>query len=222
MLVPEIWCRMSVGEREPSFLIENGYLEKINDFAHEGREVLASRLGYRITSRFVDHYLGRIFETPNTVFTEEMLRPELQDIDAFAAGVAAIVEAQTRVAKSYFEDGSVDAACPPLHALLHIMVYGKYSGMELSHPSVRKLFTRQYLIESDWYRERLETKQRRDLALLRRYERALESATARGRNLPERYREVLRERLEHVGSTAYLANLSGTLGADPFHLQMSR
>jgi hypothetical protein len=222
MLVPEIWCRMSVAERDPQYLIREGYLEPVHNFEHAGRAVLASRLGYRITSRFVDHFLGRIFENPNTVFTDEMLRPELQDRDAFAAGVDAIVEAQTRVAASYFEDGSVEAACPPLHALLHIMVYGKYSGMDLSHPNVRKLFTREALLESDWYRERLETKQRRDLALLRRYERSLESAGQRGRPQPESLRQWLRERLEHVGSSAYVAELVGTLGADPLHLQMSR
>ncbi len=37
MLVPEIWCRMRVFEREPRFLIENGYLEKVEDFEFEGR-----------------------------------------------------------------------------------------------------------------------------------------------------------------------------------------
>ncbi|HEY5958627.1 MAG TPA: hypothetical protein VIV60_18830, partial [Polyangiaceae bacterium] len=222
MLVPEIWCRMSVTERDPRYLIDAGYLEKLQDFELEGRTVLASRLGYRITSRFVDHFLGRIFETPNTVFTEGMLRPELQDPQAFAAGIDAIVETQTRVATSYFEDGSVEAACPPLHALLHIMVYGKYSGMDLSHPNVRKLFTRQALLESDWYRERLETKQRRDLALLRRYERTHEASGQRGRPQPESLRQWLRERLEHVSSPAYVTELIGTLGADPLHLQISR
>ena len=32
MLVPEIWCRMRAPERDPQFLIENGYLEKVDDF----------------------------------------------------------------------------------------------------------------------------------------------------------------------------------------------
>lgn len=49
MLVPEIWCRMKVVERDPKFLIERGYLEKLEDFEYEGRKALASRLGYRIT-----------------------------------------------------------------------------------------------------------------------------------------------------------------------------
>ena len=45
-----------------------------------GGRVLASRLGYRITSLFADRFLGRIFETPDAVFPEEMLRPEKQDL----------------------------------------------------------------------------------------------------------------------------------------------
>lgn len=222
MLVPEIWCRMKVHERDPGHLIQNGYLEKLDDFEFEGRHVLASRLGYRITSRFVDHFLGRIFETPSAVFTEEMLRPERQEPASFAAGVDAIVEAQTRVARSYFDDGSVEAACPPLHALLHIMVYGTYSGMKLEHPKVRELFSRQYLVQSDWYRERLETKQRRELTRLHRHERAFELAAERGRQVPEPQTERLREQLARVNSKEYVASLVGTLGADPFHLQISR
>jgi hypothetical protein len=223
MLVPEIWCRMKVEERNPTYLIGHGFLEKVEDFEFEGRRVLASRLGYRITSRFVDHFLGRLFETPNSVFTEEMLQPEKQDLAAFVAGVEAIVDAQTRVAKSYFDDGSVEAACPPLHALLHIMVYGNYSGMDLYHPKIRNLFSRSTMLESDWYRERLETKQRRDVALWRRHEQALEAATRCGRGvdlLP--LRNVVRDQLARLNSPDYLKELVGTLGADPFHLQLSR
>src|SRR6185436_4372598 len=123
LLVPEIWCRMRVAERDPEYLIGNGFLEKIGDLERNGRAVLASRLGYRITSLFVDRFLGRIFETPGTVFTQEMLCPELQDMDLFVAGVDAILDSQRRVAANYFADGSIAGACPPLKALLHIMAY---------------------------------------------------------------------------------------------------
>jgi hypothetical protein len=223
MLVPEIWCRMTVAERDPKFLIENGYLEPVSDFEFEGRKVLASRLGYRITARFLDHFLGRLFETPNVVFTEDMLRPEKQDLAAFAAGVDAIVDAQTRVAKTYFDDGSVEAACPPLQALLHIMVYGNYSGMTLDHPTIRRLFSREALLTSDWYRERLETKRRRDVALWRRHESALEAAPRDQRGGAQELRRcTIRDQLAHLNSPDYLNELVGTLGADPFHLQMSR
>ena len=79
LLVPEIWCRMRVAERDPQFLIDQGFLERVDDFELNGRTVLASRLGYRITPLFVDRFLGRIFETPGSVFPEEILRPEKQD-----------------------------------------------------------------------------------------------------------------------------------------------
>jgi phosphoenolpyruvate carboxykinase (diphosphate) len=191
MLVPEIWCRMRVAERDPRFLIEGGYLEKVEDFTFEGRRVLAGRLGYRITVAFADRFLGRIFETPDSVFPPEMLRPELQDLGMFAAGVDAIVESQRRVAASYFEDGSVEAACPPLRALLEIMVHGSYRAMGTEHPEIRGMFTREALLASDWYAERLRTKQQRDIALWQRHVRALEDFRASERELTSPRREKL-------------------------------
>jgi hypothetical protein len=229
MLVPELWCRMRDAERDPGFLIENGFLEKLQDFYLGERKVLASRLGYRITARFAEIFLGRIFEAPDTVFTEEILRPEKQDPEAFAAGVEAIVESQRSVALHYLADGSVDAACPPLKALLHIMAKGNYEGMDLDSPELRRMFTRDYLLASDWYRERLHVKQQRDIALWQRHLAALEAfCSTGGRAHPmqplrvEPLLEAAREQLARVSARAYLAELTGTLGADPFHLQMRR
>ena len=226
MLVPEIWCRMRVAERDPRFLLEKGYLEKVNDFEFEGRTVLASRLGYRITYLFMDHFLGRIFETPNAVFTEEMLQPEKQDLAVFVSGVHSIVEAQTRVARYYFQDGSVDAACPPLKALLHIMANGAYEGKRLNDPEIRRLFTREALLESDWYQERLRTKQDRDMALWRRHLASLEayrSQAAAQRKPPFDFEKRLAaalHQMDRVSAPRYLVELAGTIGADPFRLQM--
>src|SRR6266566_1537916 len=155
---------MRVFEREPRFLIENGYLEKVEDFEYEGRCVPASRLGYRITASFVDRFLGRIFEMPGAVFPEEPLRPEKQGLDVFVSGVDAIVEAQRAVAMNYFEDGSIEAACPPIKALLHIMAFGGSPAA-----SLRAMFTRESLLASDWYAERLRAKQAIDLALWTRH-----------------------------------------------------
>src|SRR5688572_24586964 len=56
MLIPELWSRMEEWERDPKDMIENGYLEKCEDFEHDGKKVIASRLGYRITREFVVHY----------------------------------------------------------------------------------------------------------------------------------------------------------------------
>jgi hypothetical protein len=226
---------MRVAERDPEYLIHSGFLEKVEDQEMDGRRVLASRLGYRITSLFVDRFLGRIFETPSAVFTQEMLRPELQDMGLFAAGVDAIVESQRRVASLYFEDGSVEAACPPLKALLHIMVCGSYEGNTIDDPRIRGMFTRESLLASDWYRERLRVKQSRDIALWKRHLKSLEgfrSANEEGAypdalndslndtlNIHERFSAAQRQ-LARVSAGAYLEELVGTIGADPFHLQM--
>ena len=88
LLVPEIWCRMRVHERDPRVPDRATATWKRSRISSiDGRTVLASRLGYRITALFVDRFLGRIFETPDAVFPEEMLRPEKQDLASFAAGV---------------------------------------------------------------------------------------------------------------------------------------
>ena len=129
---------------------------------------------------FVDRFLGRLFETPDVVFTEEMLRPEKQSLELFAAGVDAIVEAQRRVALNYFEDGSVEAACPPLKALLHIMAHGEYEGWAWRTLRFRGLFGREAVLESDWYQERLRCKQERDVALWQRHLAALEQFQGSG------------------------------------------
>jgi hypothetical protein len=219
LLVPEIWCRMRVQERDPQFLIRHGYLEPVCDFCLDGRTILASRLGYRITTLFVDRFLGRLFETPDAVFTESMLRPEKQDLTMFAAGVESIVEAQTRVAKQYFEDGSVEAACPPLQALLHIMACGNYRGKQVDDPAVRAMFTRESLLASDWYAERLRSKQTRDVALWQRHVAALERAVSTPEvDVAFRLSEA-RKQLARVSAAEYLKELEGTIGADPFHGQ---
>jgi hypothetical protein len=213
MLVPEVWCRMRVYEREPKFLIDRGLLERVEDFEFEGRTVLASRLGYRITASFVDRFLGRIFEMPGSVFPEELLRPEKQDLKNFAAGVEAICEAQRLVALNYFEDGSVNAACPPIRALLYIMAHGHFEGKGVDDPAIRGMFTREALLASDWYAERLATKQSRDVALWTRHVAALKAA-AGADGLPAAVQELAR-----AGSAEYLVELRGTIGADPFHDQ---
>jgi hypothetical protein len=220
ILVPELWCRMRVEERDPRFLIEKGYLEKVEDFCMDGRVVLASRLGYRITPRFADVFLGRIFETPDAVFPEELLRPERQDLAMFASGVDAIVESQRRVAQAYFEDGGVEDACPPLRALLEIMVHGTYQGMTLQDPCLRAQFTREAVLASDWYRQRLRTRQRKETELWERHLRALEEFRASQLEIPpqldlEARLRVAQDTLARVSSPAYLNELTGTIGADP-------
>lgn len=220
LLIPEIWARLSASERQPEYLIKHGFLESLSDFEHNGRIVLASRLGYRITSQFVHGLMGKIFDNPFAVFTDEILQPERQDMEVFVDGVNNIVETQQRVAQQYLDDGSIQDACPPLYALLHIMADGHYQGMDAHHPDIRAMFTRDYLLSSDWYRERLEIKQQRDVALWQRHVDYLESMVQDASNdsqttdLWQRLQKA-KQKLDRMGSSEYLQSLVGTLGADP-------
>ena len=222
LLVPEVWCRMSPQERDPRFLIEQGHLEKCENLQFNGQTVLAARLGYRITQRFVHAFFGRVFNHPGAVFTDEMLRPELQDMAVFADGIDNIVSTQQRIASLYFEDGSVEQACPPLHALLHIMRHETWQGKGLEHPDVRRLFTREYLLASDWYAARLKARQAVESRLWQRHVRYLERFLSKPNYAEEAVRLGIddrlaraREELARAESPALLAKLAGTLGAEP-------
>jgi hypothetical protein len=213
---------MDARERDPAFLIREGHLEPLVDFTHEGAPVLASRLGYRVTAKFVRTFLGRIFDYPARVFDEAFLRPETQDLGAFVDGVHNITEAQQWVARQYFDDGSIAWAAPPLAALLHIMAEGSFEGMSVQAPEVRRLFARDALIASDWYRDRLSAKQGADIALWRRHLAYLDQASAAGAagagglesELPRR-RAYAAAELERVSAPGYLDELVGTIGLDP-------
>jgi hypothetical protein len=222
LIVPEVFCRMIPEERDPKFLIANHYLDKLKDFEHNGKKVLASRLGYRINARFIHYFFGRVFNHPHAVFTDAMLRPELQDKDIFADGMDNIVATQKRVAKMYFDDGSIAQACPPLKALLHIMLNDEWDGKGLDHPEFRKLFTREYLMASDWYAARLAAKQKVDRKLWKRHveylnhflRRPSHEDIAASLGVGDRLARA-RKILEEVESSDYLKKLSGTLGAEP-------
>ena len=229
LLVPEIWCRMRVAERDPQFLIDERLLEKVEDFAFEGRKCWPAAWAIASPRRSSIVFWAASSKRPDAVFPEEMLRPEKQDLAMFAAGVDAIVEAQRRVALNYFEDGSVEAACPPLKALLHIMAHGSYEGRELASPQFRGLFEREAVLASDWYAERLRVKQQRDIALCSKHATALmkfrQSATQSGVacdfDIEERMKAAAAQ-LDRVSSPAYLDELRGTIGADPFRDQIGR
>jgi hypothetical protein len=224
LLIPEIWCRLFPQERDPNRMIEAGHLEKLEDYIFGGERILASRLGYRITSKFVRTFFGRVFDNPTAVFTEDILKPETQDPKVFADGVSNIVEAQRLSAQAYFDDGSIEDACPPLRALLTIMAFGQWHGKEVHHPDVRNLFTREALLGSDWYGQRLRVKQERDVELWRRHVRSLSEFLSLPSHGDEARRLGIRERLEHaraelerVSGEGYLRELYGTIGADPIH-----
>jgi hypothetical protein len=75
-LMPEIWCRLAPQERDAKWLIERGSSGTGAGLRiRRAAKVLASRLGYRITPRFMHAFLGKIFDDPVGVFDDAMLRP---------------------------------------------------------------------------------------------------------------------------------------------------
>src|SRR5512137_1375246 len=152
-----------------------------------------------------------------------MLKPETQDLASFVDGVDNVYEAQQRVAQIYFQDGSINDACPPLKALIHIMANGNFEGKTINDPAIRSMFTRDYLLQSDWYQERLRIKQQRDCLLWQQHcdyilQRISETEQA------DAFHQVLIQKLSEaermlveVSLPSYLESLQGTLGADWVH-----
>ncbi len=221
LLVPEIWCRLKPEERDPEQLIAAGYLEKCPDVEHKGQKIPSSILGYRISDRFVRTYFGRVFANPASVFTEEMLKPEMQDMEAFAEGMDNIIGVHERVAKSYMADGTIEGACPPLKALLEIMAEGNFAALE--DEAFRKQFTREALIESDWYKARLAQRQQVEVSLWERHIAYLEGFMEKATHQNVIGKLGIQEKLDHAKKTLAiyrseenLKKLVGTLGTDPY------
>ena len=102
------------------------------------------------------------------------------------------------------------------------MLHDQWEGKDLNHPDVRRLFTRENLIESDWYAARLKAKQAVDRKLWKRHIEYLDKFQKRPTHIDETIRLNIASRLSHartmlatVDAAAYLDSLSGTLGAEP-------
>jgi hypothetical protein len=222
LLIPELWCRLKSSERSASALIKAGHLERVHDFEHQGRIVQASRLGWRITSKFLHDYFGRIFDNGTAVFEESVLKPETQDLAIFVDGVDNIVEAHRSVAQAYLADGSWKDACPPLQGLLHIMATGTWNGKNETDPAFRAQFSRAALLQSDWYKARIEHQQRLDIDGWHDRVRYLNAFLDKPENRGHATRldiagrlEQAQRMLEKVSSPSWRDRLVGTIGADP-------
>lgn len=220
-LVPEVWCRMAPDERSPEWLIEQECLERVPQVSDAaGQPIKSSRLGFRITRRFVRRYFGRIFDNPDKVFDEGILRPETQDMGAFIDGIRHICESHQKVARQYIQDGTIEELCPPLQALVTIMAEGSWRGLSESDPEFRDMFTRKSLLASAWYAERLRTKQEIDVSRWRKHvdylNRSLEHrvglSDAQLGTLTQQV-EIAHRKLQHAQSDDYLRQLQGTIGA---------
>ena len=223
LLVPEVWGRMKPEERDPQWLIAQGMMERVPDVTVNGKTYPGARLGYRITRDFAVRFFGRVFANPGVVLTEEMLKPELQSAEVYAESMDTILVTDQRVAEMYFKDGTIDGACPPIRALLGIMAYGKFEGMDWNSPAFRALFTPEAVLNSDWYKARLEARRQVELkhldagiARLQAFIANPEYATvAEQQGMKQRLAEAQAERAK-VAAPAYTEFLKGSLGTDPW------
>ncbi|HEY9054883.1 MAG TPA: hypothetical protein VIO60_08700 [Rectinemataceae bacterium] len=221
LMVPELWSRLSPEERDPEFLKSHGYLERVEDFTYEGRLVPASRLGWRITPLFAATYLGRLFDTPSSVFPEDMLRPELQSLPEYVDGIENIAAAMKKSAEAYFEDGSIDAAIPPLKAILSIMAKGDYEGKSVHDPDLRALFDKEKVLASPWYMERLEAYRGREIAYmdasvsyLRRFLAQRSDPDSLQARKAQAELSKVRDRLAALAEPEYRDMVMGSIGKD--------
>ena len=218
-LAPEVMSRMKKFERDPAYLKEHGYLERVQDFEYKGEKIEASRLGWRITRKFT-HFFGRVFDYPD-VFEDDVLHPEKQDMDSFAEAVKSLVEVQRIIGQNYFKDGTEPMLCPPLRALVNIMVHGNYKGKTLADPEIRDMFTLKHMLASKWYRARLVHQQEIDIQTWKKKVDSLSAFVLNTANeepvrllhLDERLAQA-EKKLAEVSDPKYPDTLVGTIGCD--------
>ena len=117
---------------------------------------------------------------------------------------------------------SRESTVKTLKAIITIMVEGHYEGKSLNDPEVRKLFNRDYLKESDWYQERLVSKQNLDIQLWDNHVDYLQAflekkgyqEEARRLNISKKLDAARLER-EKTSKADYLNFLDGTIGVQP-------
>jgi hypothetical protein len=102
------------------------------------------------------------------------------------------------------------------------MLEDKFEGKGLDHPEIRSLFTRECMLASEWYVDRLKARQKTDLKLWDRHVRSLKAFTAKANYAEEAERLGVSARLIQaekilgtVRSAEYPNQLRGTIGVQP-------
>ena len=67
---------------------------------------------------------------------------------------------------------------PRCWPVLSIMAKGTFEGKDVHQPEIRRMFTLDYLLGSDWYRKRLVAKQKSDVTLWQRHLRYVDECLA--------------------------------------------
>jgi hypothetical protein len=99
------------------------------------------------------------------------------------------------------------------------MAKGSFEGKDASHPDIRHLFTREYLLSSDWYEQRLVLKQELDIQLWHKHTDYLRHrlnicTEPEEKTKLESLITETKDKLQWLDSADYLTSLQGTIGAD--------
>ena len=96
---------------------------------------------------------------------------------------------------------------------------GHYEGETLEDRSIRDMFSFENVLKSEWYAERIITRQQIEVNHLQTVLGILQSLPPEEKTQKTAAEiESVRARIKSVKSMGYLKSLSGTLGADPFVL----
>jgi len=105
------------------------------------------------------------------------------------------------------------------------MAYGSYEGQALNDAAVRTLFTKDYVLNSPWYAQRLRNKQQIEINLMTKKIANLEDFIANPVNASvisefhyDSQLRKAREALVYLQTADYLASLEGSIGAEAIAL----
>jgi hypothetical protein len=126
-------------------------------------------------------------------------------MEIFADSMETIADAHRRAAELIIGDYGIEDAIPPLLALLHIAAYGKYGDMSIGDEKFRALFSRESVIGSDWYINRLKKYQTSQI------EHLMNGISYLGNDESDGRTSILNE-LNFVRTNAYVDGLIGTIG----------
>jgi hypothetical protein len=140
-------------------------------------------------------------------------------MDIFAESMETILDAHRRAAELVIKSDEIKQAIPPLHALLHITAYGDFDGMKLQDKTFRQMFDYDYVINSDWYLERLKCYKNAQIDHLTEGRARLQDICESHDMIDEESADIIENRLDNiekelsfVRSPAYLQAIIGTLG----------
>ena len=102
------------------------------------------------------------------------------------------------------------------------MAYGQYEGKTIDNPELRKLFDRDYVVNSTWYNDRLKHKQQKavefcqfQIDYINKFcQEKTNDQLVDILNIKEKLLN-LNNRLKYLQSQQYFNDLVGTIGLDP-------